>query len=67
MAIACMLTNHHLESTELHDEDHEKLLRSRIMRKQNKQQKNMARKPSVRTSKRHRKLRTQLELGLEDD
>jgi hypothetical protein len=66
MAIACMLTNHHLESTELHDEDQEMLLRLRILRKQKKQQKDMDRKQSVRASKRNRKLRAELELGLED-
>jgi hypothetical protein len=45
MAIACMLTNHHLEVTELHD-DRDMLLRLRIMRRRKKQLKDAARKTS---------------------
>jgi hypothetical protein len=67
MAIACMLTNHHLEVTEPHCEDHDMLLRLRIMRKRKKQLKDAARKKSVRASKRKRKRQAQLDLDIADN
>ena len=67
MAIACMLTNHHLENTELHDDDRDMLLRLRIMRRQKKQQKDAARHRSVRASKRKRRQQAQLDLDIEGD
>jgi hypothetical protein len=67
MAIACMLTNHHLENTELHDDDRDMLLRLRIMRRQKKQQKDADRHRSVRASKRKRRQQAQLDLDIEGD